>query len=226
MGIKKFMEQRKLHIQMLKDNLSYNKESYSMDVSPITTSSMNILLRFDNLDTGISVRLIVAFQDELPYIAFTDKSIIQDIPDIFNISKTDNLNKQILEKISLVVNQYNFINCFLFGRQKCSFDTNYNTVSFKINNPADFIKFSKELKPFLPNYCLNAGLVVRFLLNDDFSSVNIDYIFNCHIDDEYYSGRTEVVFNELLTAYACEPLNKKLEDLTLRDHTLLAMVKI
>jgi hypothetical protein len=226
MGIKKFMEQRKLHIQMLKENLSYNKETYSMDVSPITTSSRNILLRFDNLDTGTSVKLIVAFQEDFTYIAFDDKSIIQTIPDIFNVSKTDNLNKQILEKISLVVNQYNFINCFLFGRQKCSFETNYNTASFKINNPADFIKFSKELKAFLPNYCLNSGLVVRFLLNDDFSSVSIDYIFNCHINDEYYSGRPEVVFNELLTAYACEPLNKNLEELTLRDHVLLQMVKI
>lgn len=211
---------------MLKENLSYNKESYSMDVSPITTSSRNILLRFDNLDTGTFVKLIVVIEEELTYIAFSDKSIIQCVPDIFNVSKKDNLNKQILEKISLVVNQYNFVNCFLFGRQKCSFDTNYNTVSFKINNPADFIKFSKELKPFLPNYCLKSGLVVRFLLNDDFSSVNIDYIFNCHIDDKYYSGRPEVVFNELLTAYASDPLHKNLEELTLRDHLLLQMVKI
>lgn len=211
---------------MLKENLSYNKESYSMDVSPITTSSRNILLRFDNLDTGTSVKLIVAFQEELPYITFTDKSVIQDIPDIFNISDTDNLNKQILEKISLVVNQYNLVNCFLFGRQKCSFENNYNTASFKINNPADFIKFSKQLKPFLPNYCLNGELSVKFLLSDDFSSVNIDYILNCQIHDEFYSGRPEIVFNELLTAYACEPLNKNLEELTLRDHILLQMVKI
>lgn len=226
MGAKKFMDQRKLHIQMLKENLSYNKESYSMDVSPITTSSRNILLRFDNLDTGTFVKLIVEFKKDLTYIAFSDESIIHCVPDIFNVSKEYNLNKQILEKISLVINQHNFVNCFLFGRQKCSFQTNYNTVPLKINNPADFIKFSKELKHFLPNYCLNSGLVVRFLLNDNFSSVNIDYIFNCHIDDKYYSGRPEVVFNELLTVYASDRLHKNLEELTLRDHILLEMVKI
>lgn len=220
------INERNLHIQMMKENLLYNKDSYSMDVSAVMTSSSSILLRFNHLKTGASVKFIVLFDEEQPYITLSDQSTIDHIADIFNVSKANNLNTQILEEISLIFNQHDFVNCFLFGSQKCSFDNNYTSTSFKINNPTDLLTFSKELQPFLPRNCLRSYLNIKFLLLDDFSCIKIDCNLTCRIDGGVYSHSPEIVFKNLLTKYACDTLDKNLEDLTLSDHVLLQMVKI
>lgn len=46
------------------------------------------------------------------------------------------------------------------------------------------------------------------------------------MDSDFYSGDVTEVIGELVANYACKPLNKSIEDLLLRDHVLLEMLKI
>lgn len=217
-------EERNLRIKLLTENLLYNKDLYSLTVYPSSYSSSNIVLKFHELSTGDSIKLTIFFTCDEKYIYFENPSDILRMNYIFELNNAEDLNKEIIEQIMLISNQHSFINCFLFGPQQCSFDNNYKIS--KINTPADIITFSKELKPFVPQYCLSSALNVKFIIKDDFSGVDIYYFLNARINGELYTGTPQNVFNELLTRYAGEVIGKNLEDLTLSDHTLLAMVKI
>jgi hypothetical protein len=217
-------EERKLRIELLTENLLYNQDLYSLTVYPSSYSSSNIVLKFHELSTGASIKLTIFFVSDEKYIYFENPSDILRMHSIFELNNAEDLSKEIIEQIRLISNQHSFINCFLFGQQQCSFDNNYKIS--KINTPADIITFSTELKPFAPQYCLSSALNVKFIIKDDFSGVDIYYFLNARINGELYTGTPQNVFNELLTRYAGEVLGKNLEDLTLSDHTLLAMVKI
>lgn len=217
-------EERNLRIKLLTENLLYNQDLYSLTVYPSNYSSRNIMLKFHELSSGDSIKLTVFFTCDERYVYFENPSDILRIDSLFELNNADDVRKKIIEQITIISNQHSFINCFLFGQQQCSFDNNYKIS--KINTPADIITFSKELKPFAPQYCLSSSLNVKFIIKDDFSGVDIYYFLNARINGELYTGNPQNVFNELLNRYAGELLGKKLEELTLSDHTLLAMVKI
>lgn len=218
--------QRNYYMQVLRERLVYDKENYELTVSPVRTSNHNIQLMFKGFYIDMDMKMILVIEGEKLVLFFDDKSKIKRADRVFNIGVKGELDRQILNQIEVITNQLKFVNYFLFDNRQYATDNNYNSVDFKINTPNDILKFSKELKPFMPTHCLDSKIIVRFMLNDDFTRFEPHFFVNSRIDGNLYSGTPEEVINHLLVAYACEPLNKKLEDLTLRDHTLLAMVKI
>lgn len=218
--------QRNYYMQVLKKRLVYDKENYELTVSPVNTSYHNIQLIFKGLYIGMDMKMILDMEGEKKCLVFGNESKIQQADSVFNVGVKGELDRQVLNQIEVIANKLKFVNYFLFDNRKYATDNNYNSVDFKINTPNDILKFSKELKPFMPTNCLDSKIIVRFMLNDDFTRFEPHFFVNSRIDGNLYSGTPEEVINHLLVAYACEPLNKKLEDLTLRDHTLLAMVKI
>lgn len=218
--------QRRHYIQALSQRLVFNKDKYTLTVFPEPTSFYNISLNFTNIETKQVIKLVMGFKADYACIILPrDNCNIQHIPAIFNVGDMD-LNQDILTAIDRIDAKHKFVNCFLFGNQRLSIDNNYTSAHHKIHNPLDFVTFSKELKPFLPSYCLNSYFDIKVLIRNDFSGIMLDYALTCKIDGNTYAGNPDDVLKELLTDYACTRLNKRLEDLTFRDHTLLEMLKI
>lgn len=218
--------QRNYNMNVLSQRLVYNKDNYDLTILPVTTSAYNMFLNFKDRYIDNEIKLVLVNFCNQMFISFREPSNIQYVDNLFNKGAIGALDKEILNKIEMIYNQIKFVNYFLFGDREHYIGNNYNSVDFKINTPKDLLTFSKDLYPFKRTNCLDVHVMVKFMLTEDFSTFNTQFTINARIDGNVYTGAINEVINELLVAYACNTLEKKLAELTLRDHVLLKMVKI
>jgi hypothetical protein len=219
--------QRNYNMDMITKRLSYNRDSYELSVSPVTINIHNIHLNFTHRETGRITKAMLLDVNGVFNIMFSaDPFSIRQLDNIFNTGESGVLDKQITDSIKAIENQFKFISSFLFGTRMHSIKNNYDSVDFKINNPADILTYSKELKPFMPSNCLDVNINLNIMMTPDYSGLSFKYVTKAKIDSDFYSGDVTEVIGELVENYACKPLNKPIEDLLLRDHVLLEMLKI
>lgn len=218
--------QRNYNMEIIKQKLSYNRDSYELSVSPVTINIHNIHLNFTHIETGKITKAMVLDVNGVFNLMFSaDPFSIRQLDNIFNTGQRGELDSQITANIKNIANQFKFINSFLFSDRQHSINDNYDNIYSNINKPSDIITFSKELKPFMPNNCLDVNINLNIILTD-FTTLSFKYIAKAKIDSDFYSGDVDEVISELLTKYACKPLNKTIKDLVFRDHVLLEMLKI